>query len=158
MAMSEPSPIILLVEDNLDTIKLIRLSLFKAGFANKVLEAHDGEEATDYLYGKGKFGNRLDYPLPNVIFLDLKMPRMDGLEFLRWLRTWPPGRIMPVIVLTTSVLPSDLTAAYEAGANSYLVKASDAHELIEQVSAIGAVWLTGNARLPDSHNDHPSAT
>ena len=147
--MSEPSPIILLVEDNADTIKLIRLSLLKAGFANKVLEAHDGEEAMDYLYGKAKFSNRMEFPLPQVIFLDLKMPRMNGLEFLRWLRTWPPGRMLPVIVLTTSVLPADLTDAYEAGANSYLVKGSNADELIQQVSAIGAVWLTGTARLPE---------
>src|SRR5437899_2524519 len=149
MAMSEPSPIILLVEDDPDTVKLIRLSLLRAGFPNKVLEAHDGEEAVDYLYGNGKFGNRLEYPLPHVIFLDLKMPRMDGLEFLRWLRTWPPGRTLPVIVMTTSVLPTDLTAAYDAGANSYLVKGVDAHELIDQVSAIGAIWLTGTARLPE---------
>src|SRR5436190_471449 len=116
MAMSESTPVILLVEDNADTIKLIRLSLLKAGFANKVLETHNGEEAIDYLYGNGKFGNRLDYPLPQVIFLDLKMPRMSGIEFLKWLRTWPPGRTVPVIVMTTSVLSADLTAAYEAGA------------------------------------------
>src|SRR6185295_8709566 len=99
MAMSEPNPIILLVDDNLDTLKLIRLSLLKAGFANKVLEAHDGEEALDYLLGNGKFGNRLEYPLPHVIFLDLKMPRMDGVEFLKRLRSWPPGKTIPVIVM-----------------------------------------------------------
>jgi CheY-like chemotaxis protein len=148
MAMSEPSPIILLVEDNADTIRLIRLSLLKAGFANKVLEAHDGEQAIEYLLGEGKFSNRLEYPLPQVVFLDLKMPRMNGLDFLKWLRTWPPGRVIPVVVLTTSVLASDLSAAYDAGANSYLVKGVDAHELVEQVTAIGSIWLTGAARLP----------
>ena len=153
MAMSEPSPIVLLVDDNPDTIKLIRLSLLRAGFANKVLEAHDGEEAVEYLYGNGKFANRMEYPLPHVIFLDLKMPRMNGLEFLGWLRTWPPGRTIPVIVMTTSVLAADLTAAYDAGANSYLVKGADAHELIDQVSAIGAIWLTGAARLPEGVDD-----
>src|SRR3954469_1491080 len=110
MAMSEPNPIVLLVDDNLDTIKLIRLSLLKAGFANKVLEAHDGEEALDYLLGNARFSNRLEYPLPHVIFLDLKMPRMDGLEFLKRLRTWPPGKMIPVIVMNTSVLASDLSA------------------------------------------------
>ena len=149
MAMSEPNPIILLVDDNLDTIKLIRLSLLKAGFANKVLEAHDGEEALDYLLGNGKFANRLEYPLPHVIFLDLKMPRMDGVEFLKRLRSWPPGKTIPVIVMTTSILASDLTAAYDAGANSYLVKGADAHELIEQVNAIGSIWLSSTARLPN---------
>ena len=147
--MSEPNPIILLVDDNLDTLKLIRLSLLKAGFANKVLEAHDGEEALDYLLGNGKFSNRLEYPLPHVIFLDLKMPRMDGVEFLKRLRSWPPGKTIPVIVMTTSILASDLTAAYDAGANSYLVKGADAHELIEQVSALGAIWLSSTARLPN---------
>ena len=149
MAMSEPNPIILLVDDNLDTLKLIRLSLLKAGFANKVLEAHDGEEALDYLLGNGKFSNRLEYPLPHVIFLDLKMPRMDGVEFLKRLRSWPPGKTIPVIVMTTSILASDLTAAYDAGANSYLVKGADAHELIEQVNAIGSIWLSSTARLPN---------
>lgn len=149
MAMSEPNPIILLVDDNLDTLKLIRLSLLKAGFANKVLEAHDGEEALDYLLGNGKFSNRLEYPLPHVIFLDLKMPRVDGVEFLKRLRSWPPGKTIPVIVMTTSILASDLTAAYDAGANSYLVKGADAHELIEQVNAIGSIWLSSTARLPN---------
>lgn len=149
MAMSEPNPIILLIDDDLDTIKLIRLSLLKAGFTNKVLEAHDGEEALDYLFGNGKFGNRLEYPLPQVIFLDLKMPRMGGIEFLKRLRNWPPGKTIPVVVMTTSVLQTDLTAAYDAGANSYLVKGADAHELIAQVSAIGAIWLTSTARLPN---------
>jgi CheY-like chemotaxis protein len=149
MAMSEPNPTILLVEDNLDTIKLIRLSLLKAGFNNKVFEAHDGEEALDYLFGNGKFSNRLEYPLPHVIFLDLKMPRLDGLQFLKRLRNWPAGKTIPVIVMTTSVLAADLTAAYDAGANSSLVKGADAPELVEQVSAIGAIWLSSTTRLPN---------
>src|SRR5712675_664124 len=109
MASSDSQPIVLLVEDDPDTIKLLRISLLKEGFNNRVMEAHDGQEAIDYFLGNGKFGNRLQYPSPQIVLLDLKMPRMGGIEFLRWFRNWPPGKLVPVVVMTTSVLPSDLT-------------------------------------------------
>lgn len=156
--MSDPNPVVLLVDDDPDTIKLIRLSLLKAGFGNKVLEAHDGQEASEYLLGEGNFANRLQYPLPQVVLLDLKMPRMGGLEFLRWLRQWPPGKFLPVIVMTTSVLETDLTEAYDAGANSYLIKGVDSHELIEQMVAIGGIWLHERTRFPSLPGEpHPDA-
>jgi len=154
--MSEPIPVVLLVDDDVDTIRLIRMSLIQAGFINKVLEARDGQEAREYLLGQGKFSNRMQYPLPQVILLDLKMPRINGLEFLCWLRSWPPGRLIPVIVMTTSVLAADLSAAYNAGANSYLVKGVDAHSLIEQMIAIGSIWLSDRAKFPDIPGEIPN--
>jgi CheY-like chemotaxis protein len=148
MGMMEPNPVVLIVEDDADTIQLIRLSLLKSGFGNKVLAVRDGEEAVDYLLGQNKFASRLDYPLPQLILLDLKLPRMDGFEVLKWLRTWPPGQRIPVVVLTNSVLQCDLSSAYAAGANSYLVKGADAHELMGQMSLIGEMWPRGQAKLP----------
>jgi CheY-like chemotaxis protein len=146
--MLESTPVVLIVDDEPNIIKLIRLAMAKAGFHNKICEAHDGEEAIQYLQGVGKFENRDQYPLPQLILLDLKMPRMGGLEFLKWFRHWPPGKCMPVVVLTTSGLSSDLMEAYGAGANSYVIKGGDAHALVEQMNSIGSIWLTGLAKLP----------
>jgi len=148
--MIESNPVVLLVEDDTNTIRALRLSLLKAGFGNKVLEAHDGQEAVDYLRGEGEFSNRLRYPLPQLILLDLKLPRMDGFEFLKWLRAWPPGKFIPVVVLTTAMMASDLVEAYNAGASSYVLKGADAHELVEQLTGIGSVWLRGGAKVPSS--------
>jgi len=150
MATPERRPVILLVEDESDTATLIKVAFRKAGFTNTVADVRDGQEAIEYLLGEGKFGNRAEYPLPQLILLDLKMPRMNGIEFLQWLRAWPPAKGVPVVVLTGSTLGTDLKEAYHAGANSYLVKGADAHELVEQMSTIGAVWLSGQVRLPDS--------
>src|SRR5437660_8127834 len=106
MAMFATQPVVLLVEDDLDTIKLIKLTLRKAGFDNPVCEVRDGQEAIDYLEGTGQYGNRSMFPLPQLILLDLKMPRVNGLEFLKWLRQWDPGKLIPVVVLTSSVFAS----------------------------------------------------
>jgi CheY-like chemotaxis protein len=148
MAEAAEDRVVLLVDDDVDTLFLLRLSLQKAGFYNRVEEVHNGQDAIDYLLGERKFSDRFRFPLPDVIFLDLKMPGMNGLEFLRWLRTWPPGQVMPVIVLTSSVLTADFIQAYHAGANSFMIKGDDAHDLIVQMKALGGIWLTPKTGLP----------
>ena len=151
--MIEATPVILIVEDDLNTIKVLRFSLVQAGFTNKVLEVHDAREAVAFLLGEGDYGDRLQYPLPQLILLDLKMPGMNGFEFLKWLRNWPPGRFTPVVVLTNSAATSDLARAYAVGASSYLVKGANLAELVEQMTAIGSVWLEGRARMPGGAAD-----
>src|SRR5258706_15780212 len=148
MAMADHNRVVLLVDDDVDTLFLLRMSLQKAGFNNRVEEVHDGQEAIDYLLGEGKFSNRMRFPLPHVIFLDLKMPLMTGLEFLKWLRTWPPGQLMPVVVLTSSVLSQDFVQAYYDGANSFMIKGDDARDLTVQMKALGGIWLASNTGLP----------
>jgi CheY-like chemotaxis protein len=143
------NPVLLLVEDELDMIQIIRLTIAKAGFHNRVMVARDGQEAIEYLEGQSKYHDRSEFPLPQIILLDLKMPRMDGLEFLRWLRQQPQGKTIPVVVLTGSLQNSDLRESYQAGANSFVVKGTNADELLSQITAIASIWLGDKICLPD---------
>ncbi len=143
--------VLLLVEDDPDAAQILRLTFARAGFRNQLIVVRDGQEALEYLEGQGRFSDRSQFPLPQIIFLDLKMPRMDGFEFLKWLRQTPAGKTIPVIVLTSSVFNSDLVNSYKAGANSFLVKGTDADEILAQVTAVGAIWLRGQSRIPEFH-------
>jgi len=138
---------LLLVEDDPNAVKLLCLSLLKAGFGNRVITAGSAEEAMKYLLGEGVFSDRAQYPLPQLVLLDLKLPGLSGIDFLRWLRASPAGKSLPVVVLTGSIIPEDLIDAYKAGANSYITKAQDAQNLTEQVEAIGSIWLR-HGRFP----------
>jgi len=141
--MSEAG-IILLVEDRPDDVDLIRHAFDKVGIAAPLKVVQDGEEALAYLSGKGPYANRAEYPLPDLILLDLKMPKVDGFETLQWLREQPGFRTIPVIVLTSSEQVKDVNRAYELGANSFLVKPFDFTNLLALSETLKAYWLQMN--------------
>ena len=134
-------PVILLAEDREDDILLVRRG-FKQAFLNKPLQVvRDGEECIAYLSGIGKFANRDEYPLPDLLLLDLKMPRVDGFEVLQWLQQQPTIITLRVIVLTSSECISDVNRAYALGANSFLVKPGDFLNYIVMSKFISGFWL-----------------
>ncbi len=142
--MSTTSRAILLVEDNEDDVFLMERALEGASIVNPLLVAEDGQEAIDYLSGEGKFSDREKYPIPALIFLDLKLPVKNGLEVLAWIREKPEFEAIVVIVLTSSNEPSDLSKSYSLGANSYVVKPPTAGQLLEMAKAFKWYWLEFN--------------
>jgi CheY-like chemotaxis protein len=137
---------ILLVEDNPDDILLIRRAFRKAGAFDSLEVVEDGEQAVAYLGGTGDYAAR---ELPAVVLLDLKLPRRSGIEVLEWLRSQPGLRRIPVVVLTGSGERSDVNRAFDAGANSYLVKPVQFDALIDVMKLLNVYWLLLNQR-PDS--------
>jgi two-component system response regulator len=135
---------ILLVEDNPDDVKLTLRALEKSRIANEVVVAQDGVEAMEYLNGQGKFAGRDTSVLPQVVLLDLKMPKMDGLEFLKRIRAEERTRLLPVVVLTTSSEDRDRVESYKLGANSYVRKPVDFRQFVESVQHLGLYWLVLN--------------
>ena len=151
---SPESAVILLVEDRDDDIVLIRKSFEKAELANPIYVVKNGEEAVAYLTGDAPFSNRNEYPLPDLILLDLKMPKLDGFETLLWIRNQPGIRNIPVVILTSSEDLGDVTKAYALGANSYLVKPVDFEHSIELVKMLHKYWLR-SSRLPHTFRPEP---
>ncbi|MGE5299597.1 MAG: response regulator [Acidobacteriota bacterium] len=135
---------ILLVEDNPDDVKLTLRALERSRIANEVVAVQDGIEAIEYLSGTGKFAGRNSDVLPQVVLLDLKMPRMDGLEFLQLIRAEEKTRLLPVVVLTTSSEDRDRIESYKLGANSYVRKPVDFNQFAEAVQNLGLYWLVLN--------------
>ena len=136
-----------MADDDPDDVQLLRLAFEKAGFRNHIVVVEDGREVIDYLSGEGAYADRVKFPLPLLLLLDLKMPRVSGLEVLAWLRDHPEIGKTPVIVLTHSSYDTDVSEAYRLGANSFLVKPTGLHEFVEQMKAVGEFWLA-QARLP----------
>lgn len=135
---------ILLVEDNPDD-ELLTLMAFKDNnIVNDVIVAHDGEEALDYLFGTGKFTNRDLSKMPQVVLLDLKLPKADGLEVLHQIRSNPLTKLLPVVILTTSKEESDIVKSYQLGANSYIRKPIDFEQFSETIKQLGLYWLVLN--------------
>lgn len=136
---------ILLVEDNRDDEELTLRALRKSNIMNEVVVARDGEEAIDYLFGQGNFlsGSEPDF-LPAVVLLDLKLPKVGGMEVLREIRSHPRTRRLPVVVLTSSKEERDLAEVYDLGANSYLYKPIDFEKFVEAVGHIGMYWVLFN--------------
>ena len=130
---------ILLVEDDSYDAELIITGLAANNLANWVVAVRDGEEALDYLNSRGKFAGRTD-GLPGLVLLDLKLPKIDGLEVLRLIKTDEKLRCLPVVILTSSNEDRDIAAGYEEGANSYIVKPIDFHQFIDVMKRIGAYW------------------
>lgn len=139
---------ILLVEDNPDDEALTLRALKKNNIMNEVIVAHDGVEALDYLFGKGVYADRDMSVMPNLILLDLKLPKMDGMEVLRHLRTDDRTRILPVVILTSSKEEQDLINSYSLGANSYVRKPVDFSQFSEAVRQLGLYWFVLNESPP----------
>ncbi len=135
------APPILIAEDDPDDAFLLRRTFVKAQVANPLVFVGDGDEAIRYLSGLERFSAHEEQPWPVVLFLDLKMPRRNGFELLEWLREQPPFGGLPVVVLTSSREPADVTRAYELGANAYLVKPSTPNDLLATVRGLVADGL-----------------
>ncbi|MFX0056298.1 MAG: response regulator [Promethearchaeota archaeon] len=135
---------ILLVEDNRDDVLLTKRALEKANIANQVDVANDGMEALEYLKGEGKFSSRDTREIPMVILLDLKMPRMGGLEFLKAIRNSEEFKLLPTVILTSSKEEQDIIESYNLGANSYIQKPVDFDQFVQAVQTLGLYWLLLN--------------
>jgi two-component system response regulator len=140
--------VLLLVEDNPDDEALTLRAFRKNNIKNQVVVAHDGAEALDYLFATGVYAGRDETSDPQLVLLDLKLPKIDGLEVLRRLRAEERTRLLPVVILTTSAEETDLIAGYGNGANSYVRKPVDFAEFIEAVGRIGLFWLIHNEPPP----------
>jgi two-component system response regulator len=136
--------VILLVEDNPDDVKLTMRALKKSNILNEVVVAQDGAEALDYLLCTGKYCGRDKNNLPQVVLLDLKMPKVDGLEVLKRMRADERTRLLPVVILTTSSEEKDRVSGYKLGANSYVRKPVDFNQFVEAVQQLGLYWLVLN--------------
>ncbi len=136
-----PASAILLVEDNDDDVFLMRHALNGAGVTNPVFEVDTGQEAVDYLSGAGRYADRTQYPMPVVVFLDLKLPLMSGHEVLAWIRSQRQLESLLVVVLTSSNEPTDVRRSYSLGANSFLVKPLNARQVVDLAKAFNWSWL-----------------
>jgi two-component system response regulator len=138
--------IILLVEDNPDDEALTLRALQRNNITNQVVIAHDGVEAIDYLFGQGAYEGRDPCDLPQIVLLDLKLPRMDGFEVLKKLRADPRTKLLPVVILTSSKEQQDLVQGYGLGANSYVRKPVDFDQFVQAVRQLGLYWLVLNEK------------
>ncbi len=138
---------ILLVEDNLNDIELVMDALRRNNLANRVVSARHGGEALDYLHRRGEFAGR-EGEDPVFILLDLKMPKVDGLEVLRQVKSEPKLQMIPVVMLTSSKEESDLVKSYRLGVNSYVVKPVDFGQLVEAIRQLGVFWAMINEPPP----------
>jgi CheY-like chemotaxis protein len=140
---------ILLVEDDPKDVELTLTALEEYNLANEVVIAKDGEEALDYLYHRGNFKTRSN-DHPAVLLLDLKLPKVDGLEVLQQIKSDEKLKLIPVVVLTSSHEEKDMVASYKLGVNAYVVKPVDFHEFVNAIKELGAFWAVINEPPPGS--------
>ena len=146
--MPDPSRKILLVEDNPDDVALTLRAFKKNNIKNEVVIATDGQEALDWLFGSGAYAGRDTTDVPAFILLDLKLPKLDGMEVLRAIRANPQTALLRVIMLTTSREEGDIVESYSLGATSYIRKPVDFDEFIRVVGQLGLYWLILNEPTP----------
>ena len=139
---------ILLVEDDPNDVFLMKRALKSAEITNPLKIAEDGQEAIDYLVGTGQFGNRAEFPIPNLIFLDLKLPYKNGFEVLEWIRRQPSLDSTLVVVLTSSSEERDIKETYRLGAKSFLVKPPTQAMLLDLMVALKDYWMNHNEFTP----------
>ncbi len=144
--------VILLVEDNPDDEALTIRALKKNNIQNKVVIARDGEEALEYIFCQGKYSARNEFEMPQVVLLDLKLPKIDGLEVLQRIRSDNRTKLLPIVILTTSNEEKDIIEGYRLGANSYIRKPVDFAQFAEAVGHIGLYWLVLNQSPPYVRN------
>lgn len=145
MASSDNDDIeIMIIEDNQEDAELTMRALKKHHLANKIVHLVDGAEALDFIYGQGDFAGRNINQVPKVILVDLKMPKVSGLEVLKAIKSDPRIKMIPVVILTSSAEDPDIKEAYELGANSYIVKPVDFNVFFKTVAELGLYWLVVN--------------
>ena len=142
-------PVILVAEDDEDYVVLIRQVFAKAHIPNPIHVVWNGEEAISYLKGQGKYSNREEFPLPDIFLLDLKMPRVNGFEVLKWVRAQPSLASLRILVLTSSDEIRDVNEAYQLGANSFLVKPLDFEDFTHLSRLIADFWFKAS-RAPET--------
>ena len=131
---------ILMVDDSLEDQAFVRYALEKSGVGEGFIAVNDGLEAIQYLKGEGQFTDRDKFPVPNMVFCDLKMPRMDGFQFLEWVKDHADCSVIPTIILSSSGIARDVRRAYELGANAYIVKPTALDALVEVIKTTCDFW------------------
>ncbi|HWN97070.1 MAG TPA: response regulator [Methylomirabilota bacterium] len=146
---------ILLVEDNDDDVFLITRAFKNVGLVTPMVRATDGQNAIDYLSGKGDYADRVKFPMPALVLLDIKMPFLTGLEVLRWIRAQARLAALPVVMFTTSSQECDVRSAYGSGANAFLVKPARLEECTSVANVIKQFWIDANVAPPLEVAPHP---
>jgi two-component system response regulator len=138
---------ILLVEDSMEDAEMTIRALKKVHLANKLVHLEDGQEAIDFLFAKGKYSDRQLTSHPRLILLDIKMPKVDGIEVLRRLKSDEVTRMLPVVMMTSSAEEKDIVVSYNLGVNSYVVKPVDFESFFKAVGELGLYWLLINRTI-----------
>ena len=149
--------VILIADDSDDDIQIIRKAFEKAFVPNPFYAVKSGEEVLDYLQGRGRYAIRQEYPLPDLLLLDLKMPGMDGFEVLRWIRQQPSLSALRVVVLTSSDHIRDVNQAYQLGANSFMVKPTDFENYVAVSKSLQTYWLQQSQTPEISRESQPES-
>jgi CheY-like chemotaxis protein len=144
MNMKGEAIVILVVEDDPAHVEIIRRNFEASRLANRLISVEDGQAALDYLNRKGQYNDETKFPLPNLILLDLRLPKVDGLEVLRIIKLDPAVNKIPVVILTTSAAEADMVKAYEHHANSFLIKPVDFSQFSKLMDTFGYYWVAWN--------------